>query len=398
MSETRAARTTADRSAGGHRRRRHRHEPSATTCSCCPTTRSWRSARAAPARRRVRDAASASRACTPSYAELVADPHVDAVYVATPHPDAPRRRDARDRGGQGGARREAVHDGRGRGALAGRGGPRPRHVPHGGHVDAASCRTSSPCASVLESGRIGDLVLVTAEHGQWFAEDPDFRLFAPGLGGGALLDLGIYPVSFASMVLGTPTRITAVSDPAFTGVDAQTSMILRDDGGAPRGAHHDAARPRRRTARRSAARDGRIEIEPTFYRPDLVPASSTATARCEHVEVPHVGNGLRHQAAEVGRCLREGLTESPRPHPRRDRLDHGDDGRDPPPDRPHLPRPRLRLLRVTARIDAMGAPKTSIRAVTRARLRDACREGPGRRVVRRAVRRRTGCIVVRRAR
>ena len=66
----------------------------------------------------------------------------------------------------------------------------------------------------LAQGVLGDIVTVTADHGQWFAEDPEFRLFAPELGGGALLDLGIYPVSFASMVLGTPARIVLVSDPA----------------------------------------------------------------------------------------------------------------------------------------------------------------------------------------
>jgi len=79
---------------------------------------------------------------------------------------------------------------------------------------------------------IGDIVTVTADHGQWFDEDPEFRLFAPELGGGALLDLGIYPVSFASMVLGTPRRIVAMSDPAATGVDAQTSMLFGYPSGA----------------------------------------------------------------------------------------------------------------------------------------------------------------------
>ena len=86
---------------------------------------------------------------------------------------------------------------------------------------------------ILAAGTLGDLVYLTAEHGQWwFAADPRFRLFAPDLGGGALLDLGIYPVSFASLVLGGPARITAVSDPAFTGVDATTSMIFQYHGGA----------------------------------------------------------------------------------------------------------------------------------------------------------------------
>jgi predicted dehydrogenase len=229
-----------------------------------------------------------------SYAELAADPLVDAVYVATPHPmhhdaamlaieagkavlvEKPFTMDAAQA-------RSLVEAARARGTFLME-AMWTRFLPHMVAV-----------RDVLASGRLGDLVLVTAEHGQWFAEDPDFRLFAPVLGGGALLDLGIYPVSFASMVLGTPTRVTAVSDPAFTGVDAQTSVILRDDAGRHAAISGTAAR---------------LEIEPTFYRPTSFRIVDRDGA-VEHVEVPHVGNGLRHQAAEVGRCLREDLTESP---------------------------------------------------------------------------------------
>jgi predicted dehydrogenase len=77
-----------------------------------------------------------------------------------------------------------------------------------------------------------EIVTVSSDHGQWFAEDPAFRLFAPKLGGGALLDHGIYLVSFASMVLGAPERTVAVADLAFTGVDAQTSMVFGYANGA----------------------------------------------------------------------------------------------------------------------------------------------------------------------
>ena len=94
-----------------------------------------------------------------------------------------------------------------------------------------SCRTSTD-PGLAHAEVLGDILTVTADHGQWFAEDPEFRLFAPELGGGALLDLGVYPVSFASMVLGTPDRIVAMSDPAFTGVDGQTSMLFGYDSGA----------------------------------------------------------------------------------------------------------------------------------------------------------------------
>jgi len=66
---------------------------------------------------------------------------------------------------------------------------------------------------LVAEGALGEIVTVSADHGQWFAKDPEFRLFAPELGGGALLDLGVYPVSFASMLLGAPSSIVALIDP-----------------------------------------------------------------------------------------------------------------------------------------------------------------------------------------
>ncbi len=243
-----------------------------------------------------------------SYADLAADDEVDVVYVATPHPghhdaamlaieagkavlvEKPFTMDADEA-------RSLVEAARARGTFLME-AMWTRFLPHMVQV-----------REVLASGRLGDIVLVTAEHGQWFPEDAEHRLFAPSLGGGALLDLGIYPVSFASMVLGTPTRITAVSDPAFTGVDAQTSMVLRDDAGR----HAVLTTTLGAASPNGAAISGtlaRLEIDPVFYRPtsfSVVDRDGTT----ERVVVPHEGNGLRHQAAEVGRCLRAGLTESP---------------------------------------------------------------------------------------
>src|SRR5207244_9010650 len=79
---------------------------------------------------------------------------------------------------------------------------------------------------LLAEGVLGDIVTVTAAHGPWFAKDPDFRLFAPELGGGALLDLGVYPVSFASMVLGNPDRNVRLIAPTCTGVAVPPSMTF----------------------------------------------------------------------------------------------------------------------------------------------------------------------------
>ena len=242
-----------------------------------------------------------------SYAELATDPDVDAVYVATPHPmhhdaamlaieagkavlvEKPFTMDAAEA-------RSLVDAARARGTFLME-AMWTRFLPH-----MAAVR------DVLASGRLGEILLVTAEHGQWFEQDPAFRLFAPELGGGALLDLGIYPVSFASMVLGTPTRVSAVSDAAFTGVDAQTSMVLRDDAGR----HAVLTTTLAAATTNGAAINGteaRIEIDPTFYRPTSFTIVSRDGER-ERVEIPVEGNGLRFQAAEVGRCLREGRTES----------------------------------------------------------------------------------------
>jgi predicted dehydrogenase len=155
---------------------------------------------------------------------------------------------------------------------------------------------------------LGRLVTVAADHGQWFAEDAAFRLFAPELGGGALLDLGIYPVSFASMVLGTPDRVAAMATPAFTGVDAQMSMLFGYPGGAQAvlTCTLSAVSP---TTASIVGTDGRIEIDGPFY----APASFTFVPRegepSRH-EYRDEGRGLRHQADEVARLLAAGETES----------------------------------------------------------------------------------------
>jgi predicted dehydrogenase len=162
---------------------------------------------------------------------------------------------------------------------------------------------------LIAAGSLGDIVTVTADHGQWFRRDPKFRLFAPELGGGALLDLGVYPVSFASMILGRPDRIVTMIDPAFTGVDGQTSMLF----GYASGAQAiltctSAAKSPTRAA--IVGTDARIEIDGDFYTPtsfSLIPRDGKPSRYAE----PHTGRGLRHEADEVARCLREGLLESP---------------------------------------------------------------------------------------
>jgi predicted dehydrogenase len=244
-----------------------------------------------------------------SYEALVEDPDVDAVYVATPHPmhlpgatlalragkpvlvEKPFALDAAQA-------RELVALARAEGVFAME-AMWTRFLPH---VRAIR--------EIVALGELGEIVTVLADHGQWFVDDPSFRLFAPELGGGALLDLGIYPVSFASMVLGTPERVRAVSTPAFTGVDAQTSMLFTYASGAHAVLNTTLAAVTPTRAAIVGTR-ARIEIDGEFYRPTSFAVITKDGERTAYPLGDHTGNGLRHEADEVARCVREGLLESP---------------------------------------------------------------------------------------
>ena len=249
----------------------------------------------------------------PGYQELVDDPRVEAVYVATPHP----------------GHRPA--------ALLAIAAGKPVLVEKPFMMDAAEAREVAGAAraagvfcmeamwsrflphlvrlrELLAGGAIGEVRTLIADHGQRFVPDRSHRLFAPELGGGALLDLGVYPVSFASMVLGPPSTLTAASTPAFTGVDAQTSAVLRYAGGA-----HAVltCTLESRTATRAsiAGTDGRIDIDPVWYAPARLTVSRFDGGGESYDGVTAAGEGpgkgLRFEAAEVARCVRDGRTQSP---------------------------------------------------------------------------------------
>jgi predicted dehydrogenase len=243
-----------------------------------------------------------------SYEALVADPEVEAVYVATPHPMHHADALLALRAGKAvlvekaftmnaAEAEELVAIARTEGLFLME-AMWTRFLPHIAEI-----------RRLLAEGALGEIVTVTADHGQWFARDPKFRLFAPELGGGALLDLGVYPVSFASMVLGTPDRIVSLMDPAFTGVDGQTSMLFGYASGAQAilTCTLSAKSPTRAAI---VGTDARIEIEGTFYAPTSFSLISRAGDETRF-EALSEGRGLWFEAEEVARCLREGLLESP---------------------------------------------------------------------------------------
>ena len=243
-----------------------------------------------------------------SYEDLVADPMIDAVYVATPHPQHVANTILALNAGKPVLCEKpfAVNAVEAQAMVA---AARENAVPL---LEAMWTRFLPHIATVrelLNSGVIGQIVSVEADHGQYLINHENPRLTEPDLAGGALLDLGIYPVSFAHMVLGKPDRITASGVLTAKGVDGQTSAILDYKNGAQAVVTTTliTGTPCRATI---AGTLGRIEIDRTFYNPAsmrVVMQDGTTT------EYPNTykGHGLREQAAELERMVRNAEIESP---------------------------------------------------------------------------------------
>jgi predicted dehydrogenase len=136
------------------------------------------------------------------------------------------------------------------------------------------------------------------------------RLLAHHLGGGALLDMGVYPLTFAHLVLGPAESLSAVATLADSGVDLDVAIAGCFPGGAVAAltASMTSTSPRAATI---ATTTGLIEVPAPFHHPPYVVFTPTVgePVRLEGDE-PLIGSGLGNEAAEVQRCLREGLLES----------------------------------------------------------------------------------------
>jgi predicted dehydrogenase len=243
-----------------------------------------------------------------SYEALLADPDIDAVYIATHHPSHCQTT-----------------------LLALRAG-KPVLCEKPFAMSAAQTRTMIETAKeenlmlmeamwtrflphmhqirkVVASGVLGEITTVMADHGQYLPATTHNRLHAPELGGSAWRDLGIYPVSFAHMVLGKPSRIVAVADPTQSGVDAQTSAIFQYESGA-QALLTCTLRSLTPCTASITGTEGRIEIAGTFYRPTSFRILLRDADPVDFSE-PYEGIGHREQAVEFARCVRSGLLESP---------------------------------------------------------------------------------------
>ena len=242
-----------------------------------------------------------------SYEELVADPTVDAIYVATPHPSHKENVITALNAGKPVLCEKPfavnAHEAREMVAAAEKNGVAlmeamwARFLPHYADV-----------REIIASGVLGQILTVQADHGQRLADRNIPRLVEPSLAGGALLDLGIYPVSFAHMILGNPANITASAVLTDKGVDAQTSMIFDYADGAQ--AILTTTMIEQTPCRAVVAGvNGWLEIDRTFYNPTsmrVVLFDGSVT------QYPHTytGHGLREQAEVFKQLVQSGKNQS----------------------------------------------------------------------------------------
>lgn len=132
---------------------------------------------------------------------------------------------------------------------------------------------------------------------------------ARALGGGALLDLGVYPVSLAHLLLGVPDHVHAWAKTSPEGVDENTGIVLGYDTGAIATLSCGIMARTAITAAITGTK-GRIDLSEPFFRPSSLTLHRDATAP-ETIHADVVGNGYQDEAAEVQRCLAAGMLESP---------------------------------------------------------------------------------------
>jgi predicted dehydrogenase len=242
-----------------------------------------------------------------SYADLAADPEVDAIYIATPHPfhlenmltcidagkavlcEKPFTLNAQQA-------RRAIEQARRRGVFL---------------MEAMWTRFLPlfvELRRLLAEQAIGELRLLQADFGFRTGFNPQGRLFDPALGGGALLDVGVYTVSLAHMLLGAPARVTGLAELGATGVDEQSAYVLGYAGGqlAVLSSAIRTATPQEALIVGTA---GQIRIHSPWWRSQRMTLRRSG-ADDQVLDFPLTGNGYHYEAAEVQHCMAAGATES----------------------------------------------------------------------------------------
>jgi predicted dehydrogenase len=132
-------------------------------------------------------------------------------------------------------------------------------------------------------------------------------MYAPELGGGALMDVGVYPVSLAQMFFGAPDKVAALGTLGDTGVDENTGMLMHFSGGQM-AVLHTAIQVNTAQKATLLGTDGRLEIVSPWWKPQVVLVHKGG--QTERFDFSEGGEGFQFEAAHVAECLRAGKTES----------------------------------------------------------------------------------------
>ncbi len=245
------------------------------------------------------------------YDQLVADDEVEAVYVASPHSghrehallaiEAGKHVLIEKALARNGSEVDDIFAAAQRKGVFVMEAMWTRHLPH---IDGVRER--------LAAGAVGEVITVTADHGQALDLPATHRLKDPALAGGALLDLGVYPISFTLDLLGAPQEVKAVGRLTETGVDGHVSLVLGYPGKTL--AQIDTTLwTKTPTTAVVCGTEGSIEIDGDFYGPNRCRLRKADRSRTvvEEWGGP-VDNGFQFQLGEVARCVAERRHESER--------------------------------------------------------------------------------------
>jgi predicted dehydrogenase len=245
-------------------------------------------------------------ACS-GYDALVGSPDVDAVYVATPHAQhADAVRGSLEAGKHVLCEKPMTTSAAETAHLADLARRHDRFL-----MEALWSRflpASRILASLLEHGEIGEILTVEASLGFRFPFDPSHRLFAPELGGGALLDLGIYPVHLAHFVLGIPTTVRAIGHLGSSGVDEHALVTMAFADGALAVAQC-AIRADLACTARITGTAGAVELPAFMQCPVHLDVVRPGNLR-ERIDAPFGAAPFHFEIDEVHRCIRTGRRES----------------------------------------------------------------------------------------
>ncbi len=241
-----------------------------------------------------------------SYEALVADPDVDVIYVSTPHLFHAANALLALRAGKhvllekpftltAAEATEVVETARAN-RLVVLEAMWTRYLPHMLRI-----------REIIAAGTLGDVRTLIADHNQKLPRDPQHRVNNPELGGGALLDLGIYPVSFAFDLFGLPSTVQALAAKTETGVDRQTAIVF-GYGEGQQALLHAALDARGPSTAVIIGTEGRIEIDPVWYAPTTFTVFDSEDAIIERFEQKITHRGMQFQAWELERLIEAGQT------------------------------------------------------------------------------------------